>query len=203
MPEPADAIIRQYITLKLADAAEHVEVLADGSFAFSDADVWLRVYRQILETRGITKYWSIAWVKSADYWQNEFGRQCIAADFEAIEQNTLLQRLVILSDDVWPASVHLPREPIRQWLEDQNNVGVWLGLIRESALAGQPDLPIDVGIFGEGIVATQEFDHQCQSLCFVLSFDAVRARKLKIIWNRLKSQVVSYWTLLDQLETKE
>ncbi len=203
MADQTDSILRQFVMLKLANLGEQLQMLADGTIVFSDAQAWQTIYDQFLRSPDITKHWSVAWVRSADYWQDEAGQQSIAANFAAVRRGMLIHRLVIIADQLWPKSAHLPHEPILQWIDDQNNQGINLGLVRESTVTHELDLLADIGIYGDRAVGIQELDEQSRILRFVLSFDATNVQAAKARWDRLKLYAVSYWTLLDQLETKE
>lgn len=203
MTDQTDSILRQFVMLKLANLGEQLQVLADGTIVFSDSQAWRTIYDQFLRSPDITKHWSVAWVRSADYWQDEAGKQGIAANFAAVRRGTMIHRLVIIADQLWPKSAHLPHEPIRKWIEDQHNQGMWLGLVRESVVAHESELLADIGIYGSQAVGMQELDEQSHMVRFSLSFDVARIRTAKARWDRLKPYAVSYWTLLDQLETNE
>ena len=56
--------------------------------------------------------------------------------------------IVILADDLWPTDSDLPVELLRQWIHEQSVHGIWIRLVRESALRKEPDLVCDMGIYG-------------------------------------------------------
>lgn len=203
MADQTDSILHQFVMLKLANLGEQLQMLADGTIVFSDAQAWQTIYDQFMRSPDITKYWSVAWVKSANYWQDQPGQQSLATNFAAVRRGMLIHRLVIIADQLWPKSAHLPQEPILQWIDDQNNQGINLGLVRESTVIHESDLLADIGIYGDRAVGMQELDEQSRIERFVLSFDTPTVQAAKARWDRLKLYAVSYWTLLDQLETKE
>ncbi len=203
MADQTDSVLRQFVMLKLAKLGEQLQVLADGTIIFSDTQAWQIIYDQFLRSPDITKHWSVAWVRSTDYWQDEAGRQSIAANFAAVRRGVKIRRLIIIADQLWPKSDHFPKEPVLQWIDDQNRQGINLGLVRESTLVHEFDLLADIGIYGNRAVGIQELDEQCQPRRFVLSFNAAETQAAKARWDRLKLYAVSYWTLLDQLETNE
>ena len=49
--------------------------------------------------------------------------------------------------------------------------GIWVMLVRESDIAGEPDLLADFGIYGERATGVQELDDQSRTLRFILYFD--------------------------------
>ncbi len=203
MADQTDSILRQFLTLKIADIGDQLQMLPDGTVVVTEIEAWGTIYNQLLRSPDITKYWSVAWVKSADYWQDQPGQQSIKTNFDAVRRGMMIHRLVIIADQHWPKSAHLPHEPIRRWVEDQHNQGLWLGLLRESDIAHEPELLSDTGIFGDRAVVMQELDEHSPTFRVVLSFEAARVQDAKARWDRLKLYAISYWTLLDQLETKE
>ena len=87
----------------------------------------------------------MAWVRSADYWQDSPGRQSMRANFEAVHRRVLIERIAILPDHLWPNDRELPAAPVDAWLLEQHDHGMHLVLVRESALRGEPDLLADFG----------------------------------------------------------
>lgn len=203
MADQTDSILRQFVMLKLANIGEQLQMLADGTIIFSDTEAWRTIYDQFLRSPDITKYWSVAWVKSAEYWQDQPGKQSLDANFEAVRRGVMIHRLVIISDCLWPDSSSLPDEPIRTWLDEQHNQGIWIGLVRESEVAHESDLLADIGIYGDRAVGIQELDSRSRTLRFVLSFDAEKNQDAKARWERLKLYTVSYLTVLDRTQTTE
>jgi hypothetical protein len=93
-------------------------------------------------------------------------------NFELIDEGTLnVECIAIFPDHLWPADERFPVEPLRQWVDQQYNHGIWIKLIRQSALATEPDLLVDMGIYGSRAVGIQELDSQGRTVRFTLSFD--------------------------------
>lgn len=203
MADQTDSILRQFVMLKLANIGEQLQMLADGTIIFSDTEVWRTIYDQFLRSPDITKYWSVAWVKSPEYWQDQPGRQSLDANFAAVRRGVMIHRLVIIADSLWPDASPFPTEPIRAWLDEQHNQGIWIGLVRESEVAHESDLLADIGIYGDRAIGVQELDSRSRTLRFVLSFDAEKIQDAKTRWERLKLYAVSYLTVLDRTQTTE
>src|SRR5690606_444620 len=107
----------------------------------------------------------VAWVKTADYWQDEPGRKSMAVNFELHSGERLnIERIAIIADDLWPAGEVWPAERLRQWLHEQHVRGIWLKFVRQSALALEPDLIADIGIYGSRAVGVQTLDEQCRTV---------------------------------------
>lgn len=203
LSERTDPILREFAVLKLASVIEQVERLAQGVIVFSGTETWRAVYEQILKSPDITKYYSVAWVKTRDYWQDQPGRQSMLANFEAAHRGTLIERTVLLRDDLWPKDQLLPSDEIRPWIAEQHNHGLWVTLVRESAIASEPDLLADVGIYGNRAIGIQELDERCRTIRFVLDFNEQNVRLAKDRWRRLSVYAISYRDLLDQLPPDE
>jgi hypothetical protein len=194
-----DRILREFALVKLAFVAEQVEALAEGRIVFASTEAWRTVYEQLLHSPDIRKYRSVAWVKTKDYWQDQPGRQSMAINFEAAHRGTLIERVVILRDDLWPCGEVLPSAEIRAWIEEQHSHGLWVKLVRESDLTGEPDLLADLGIYGDRAVGVQELDERAHTVRFLLSFDPQGVRLAQERWQRLVVYAVPYADLLDQL----
>ena len=93
----------------------------------------------------------------------------------------------------------LPVGDVLAWVEEQHRHGVWVTLVRESQLAGEPDLLVDSGVYGDRAVGVQELDEHGRTVRFVLRFDPAAVRLALDRWDRLTLFAVSYQTLLDRL----
>src|SRR5262249_15179826 len=126
LAKQADPILRASALLKLASITEQVRALAEGRLVFSSTEAWRTVYEQLLQSPDLTKYCSVAWVKTKDYWQDRPGRQSMAVNFAAAHRGTLIERIIILRDDLWPRSELLPSPDIRPWIDEQHGHGLWI-----------------------------------------------------------------------------
>jgi len=195
----ADPILREFALLKLTSVTEQLASLAGGTIVFGSTEGWRTVYDAILKSPDIHKYHSVAWVKTRDYWHDAPGRQSMQANFDAAYRGMLIERAIILPDNLWPQDELLPTNDIRTWIEEQHNHGLWVTLVRESTLRPEPDLPADFGIYGERAVGAQELDDRCRTQRFVLYFDSQNVKLAMDRWKRLSLYAVSYRSLLDQL----
>jgi hypothetical protein len=67
----SDPILRQIALVKLASVASQISDLADGKVVFSLTEAWRTVYEQLLRCPQLRQYQSIAWVHTADYWEDQ------------------------------------------------------------------------------------------------------------------------------------
>ena len=203
MAESIDSILRQFLMLKSADLGDELQMLPDGTFRITSPSDWQTIYEQFLRNVDITKFWSVAWVKTSDYGQDPLSQLRLQIDFDAVRRRVMLHRVVIVADQLWPLSDLHPQESLRTWVECQHDHGIWVGLVRESQIAHVSDLLSEFGIFGDRALAVREHNDEQLSIPYVLSFDAVQIQKAKARWKRMKTYAISYMTLLDQLESKE
>lgn len=194
----SDPILREIAVLKLASVTGQLDALAGGTAVFAGTEAWRTVYEKLLASPDINEYQSVAWVRSKEYWQDQPGRQSMRANFDACHRGTLIERIVILDDNLWPQGQLLPGDDLLRWLEEQNNNGLRVSLVRQSDLAGEPDLLADFGIYGERACGFQELDERGRTIRFVLHFDPGAVRLARDRWERLMLYATSLRNLLDR-----
>jgi hypothetical protein len=191
-------VLRRIALLKFASMAEQISCLASGKIVFALTESWRTVYEQLLMSPDIQHYRSVAWVRTPKYWQDEPGRQSMRANFETVRRGVLVERIIVLRDELWPRSQQLPAEEILPWIEEQHNHGLWIALARESELAREPDLLGDIGIYGDRAVGIQELDEHCRTLRFTLDLDPQTVQLADARWQRLLLYARSFRNILDQ-----
>jgi hypothetical protein len=193
-----DAIYRAVALEQIDELLRRLTSIAAGSISFEGTETWRIIYEQLLRSPGLYLYRSVAWVKNASYWQDEPGRKSMAVNFELHESECLnIERVAILSDELWPAN-GTPTEPVRGWLHEQHRRGIWLKMVRESALRAEPELLADMGIYGSRALGTQDLDDQCRTTRFVLTFDFAKVAEAEARWNRLAVYAESFGEHLDR-----
>ncbi|MFO0850763.1 MAG: hypothetical protein U0871_19735 [Gemmataceae bacterium] len=197
----SDPILKEFAGLKLASLAEQIRGLAGGEIEFAGTETWRTVYDKLLRSADLREYRSVAWVRAAGYWQDQPGRQSMAANFEAAHRGVLVERVIVLRDDLWPPTDPLPTDAIRPWIEEQHNHGLWVALVRESDLAAEPGVLSDFGLYGGRAVGVQELDERARTVRFTLSFDRQAVRLARDRWDRLYLFATPYRTLLDRATT--
>ncbi len=193
-----DLVFREAAVQKIVSARSELQQVADGTLVFGGTESWRLVYEALLRSRHVFLYRSVAWIKSADYWQDEPGKQSTQLNLELIDNQQLsIERIVILRQSVWPADQPFPDEPILSWIDTQHRQGCWIKLVRESAIDSEPDLLGDFGIYGSHAVGEHILDDKCQTVRFILrfNFEAVEAAENR--WKRLGIFASVYRDLLD------
>jgi len=143
-----DPIYREIALEHFDELNRKAAAIAEGTFVFEGTETWRIVYERLLRSPGLHLYRSVAWVKNANYWQDEPGRKSMAVNFELHESERLnIERIAIIADELWPVDEVWPAELVRQWLHQQHYRGIWVKFVRQSALMNEPDLSADVGIY--------------------------------------------------------
>src|SRR5262245_50718422 len=114
----ADPVLRGVALLKLSSLAGQLGELAGGTVVFAGTEGWRTVYEQLLGSPDIREYRSVAWVRSKDYWQDQPGRQSMRVNFEAAHRGVLVERVVVLRDELWPRGQALPSDELLPWVEE-------------------------------------------------------------------------------------
>ena len=192
-----DPILREAIGVRLAAVQEELGNLARGRIVFQATEAWRTVYEQILRSPDILHYRSVAWLRNEDYWQDLPGRQSMQVNYDLLTYGVPIERILILCDFFWPVAAVRPATEICRWLERQYTRGMWLGLVRESALEAEPDLLCDFGIYGRRATGLLELDEQCRTTRFTFDFSPDGLRLTEARWKRLLIYAVSYADLLD------
>jgi hypothetical protein len=203
LAKQTDPLLREIAALKLASVNAQIASIAAGTVVFAGTETWRTVYEQLLAGGTVREYRSVAWVRSADYWQDPPGRQSMRANFEAVHRRVLIERIVVLPDTLWPDHRRLPSTTIRPWIHEQHNHGLHIVLVRESALSTEPDLLADFGIYGDRAVGTQELDERSRTVRFTLSFDPQAVRLADDRWRRLSVFGIPYQSLLESTNDAE
>ncbi len=193
----ADPVLRSTTETKLLSVAAELEQMACGTIVFRGTEAWRTVYQQILRSGNLKLYRSVAWVKCPAYWQDPPGRQSMRENYDAINRGVIIERIIILPPSLWPTGQLLPSETILPWIKDQYNHGVWVVLCLENDLEGEPDLPMDFGIYGSQAVGTQSLDEECRTREFLLEFNREAVALAGERWERVKLHATPLRTLLD------
>jgi hypothetical protein len=200
LAEQDDPLFRELAAAHLLGIADEVNELAQGTVTFPATETWRTAYQKLLLTLKVKTYLSVAWVRSADYWNDAPGRQSIQFNYELImERGFRIERIHILPDELWPWEQPLPVHGICEWLQDQDDHGVIVRLARESEVASEPDLLRDFAVYGDRATAIQELDADARTKRFILDFNPQSIRTAMTRWERL-SLFASVWP--DPLDRK-
>jgi hypothetical protein len=196
-----DPIYRDIALEHLDELIDQARGIARGTFVFEGTETWRIVYERLLRSSGLHLYRSVAWIKNANYWQDEPGRKSMAVNFELHEAERLnIERIAIIADELWPAGEVWPAASVLHWLFEQHRRGIWVKFVLQSVLAKEPELLADIGIYGSRAVGIQQLDEQCRTVRFTLAFDFDQVTAAEERWNRLSIYAESLADYLDRYE---
>ena len=194
-----DPVFRAAAFKKLDAIYDDLATLGRGTIVFNSTESWRLVYEQLLCSKVVFDYKSVAWIRDVNYWQNEPGQKSLKLCLELIDAQQLsMRRVCILSDEIWPASQLLPHPTIVRWIEEHVTHGVPVGLIRESSMMLDDDLRVDMGIYGSHAVGHQLMSETEGSGKFVLQFDFNAVASAEEIWLRLCAYAKDYKEIREQ-----
>jgi hypothetical protein len=191
-----DLLFHDLCRVRVENMANELTTLSKGEVVFDATETWRTAYQRVLETLRVKTYYSVAWVRSSDYWNDAPGRQSMRLNYEMVERGFRIERCHILPDELWPFDEKMPQTGILEWLVEQQGRGIVVSLIRESDLAKEPDLLRDFAIYGDRAIGVQELDEQARTLRFVLSFDQPSIRQALDRWERLGLYGTSFQDLM-------
>ena len=204
MCQNSDPVYRSTVLEQVGRISDEIARLAAGTIVYEGTETWRIAYEKLLRSPGLHLYRSVAWVKTSRYWQDEPGLQSMRVNYELHDGRRLnIERIVILADEVWPESEPLPKNPISAWIHEQYTHGIWVKLVRQSALKSEPNLLADIGIYGSRALGTQELDDECKTIRFTLTFDFDAVAAAEQRWQRLSVYATSYRDLLDHFSFDE
>ena len=195
-----DRLFRDLALHRLTTVADEFATMANGRIVFHATETWRTAYQHILETLRVKTYLSVAWVRTNDYWNDPPGRQSMRFNYELIGRGIRIERVHILSEELWPFDERLPTGGILEWLVEQRGQGIHVSLLRESDLSKEPDLLRDFAIYGDRATGMQELDEDSRTVRFVLSFDEPSIQQALARWERLTLYSVPLQTVVDRLQ---
>jgi hypothetical protein len=193
-----DEILLDCATVRLAVIQEELRTLAESKVVFAGTEAWRTAYERILRTQGLGRYFSVAWLRSEDYWRDAPGRHSMQLNYDLIQLGVRIERTLILNDFFWPPAAVLPAKAICQWIEEQYKRGIVIRLIRESQIADEPQLLMDFGLYGRRAVGQLELDESCRTVRFTLDFTPQAVSLFEERWRRLLLFAVSFREVLDR-----
>ena len=193
-----DPIYRELALDRFRRLNDEAAAVAAGRIEYVGTEAWRTAYENLLRSRGLYRYRSVAYARTPNYWHDEPGRQSMRVNFEMIQTGLLIERVVIVPDAFWPVGELEPVEPFGRWLDQQVRGGVLLSLVRDSLLEGDQDLRTDFGLYGNRAVGFQQVDDHGRTVRFSLSFDFAELLAAERRWERLAVYATRYETLLDR-----
>jgi len=186
IPSQQDPLFRELALVRTAALRDEVELLAAGEIVFANTETWRAAYERLLVGLNMSTYYSVAWVRTSDYWRDQAGRRSIRLNYDLLDRGLQIERILILPDGLWPIDSALTSDSIKIWIEEQHYRGISLSLVRQSDLKRESDLITDFGIYGARAVGEQELDDQSRTVRFCLTFGDAAVRQARERFDRLK-----------------
>lgn len=180
-----DPIYRELALTRLRRVREEASEVAEGRIEFVGTEAWRQAYEELLRSRSLYRYRSVAYARTPTYWQDEPGRQSMRVNFEVAAGGLPIERVVIVPDAFWPSGEFEPVDPLGKWLDAQARAGVAVSVVRESLLEGELDLLADFGLYGNRAVGFQQLDDHGRIVRFLLSFELGELFAAVRLWERL------------------
>lgn len=77
-----DPVFRSAALQQLDSIGQTLQKLGKGILVFENTESWRLVYEQILRSRVVYSYKSVAWVRDANYWQDEPGQKSLRLNWD-------------------------------------------------------------------------------------------------------------------------
>jgi hypothetical protein len=194
-----DPVHREMVLDVAGGTALSLENATLGEFVFVSNEQWRKFYSKLLTDRSLHLYRSVAIVQGQSYWNSEAGLNSTQLNLRESEAGRIrIKRIVILTSNVWPNKNELPRGQIQEWLIEQHHRGIALWLVHESEVAGEPDLLVDMGIYGSRAIGIQELNDDGGTRRFRLQFGFEHVEAAEERWQRLLVYAVKYSDFLDR-----
>jgi len=198
LAEQPDPILQELAGLRLAAIADDIRRMGEGKIALDGTESWRTAYERVLRTPGLTRYFSVAWLRNEDYWRDSPGKHGMRLNYDLVQLGLRIERTLILADFFWPTGALLPAKSVCRWIEQQHKQGIIVRLVRESEIADEQELLCDFGIYGNRAMGLLQLDEQCRTTRFTLDFDMRSVQLAEERWRRLLLFAISFRDLLDQ-----
>jgi hypothetical protein len=185
IPSRQDSLFRELALVRVASLLDEAKYLASGDIVFLNTETWRAAYARLLHCADISTYYSVAWMRSSDYWCDQAGRGSIQLNFELLDKGLQIERILILPQALWRNGESAPSAVVRIWMEQQHYRGIRISLVRESDLKGERDLISDFGIYGKRAAGEHEIDEFGRTVRFRLSFSEAAVLRAQERWERL------------------
>lgn len=193
-----NATLRNHAIASLSDLHANISEMSEGKLVFEKTETWRTVYERLLRKPEVTFYRSISWFRNEAYWQDIPGKQSLQLNCELADAGLLIHRTVIVPQSLWGKKQNLPNSPLIEWIEEQHVHGIWIKLVRETDIQTEPDLLVDLGIYGDLAVGAQVVNEKGKTSRFEIDFRPTERQSAEAIWERLNLFATSYAELLDR-----
>lgn len=190
-------IFRQECLFRLARVSEQLDQLLHGRLTFRSTETWRTVYEDVLKSCQTKRYLSVALIRSDDYWRDKPAENSLEFNYRLIDHGFFVHRLFLIDEFFWAPSVRTPSRDVLDWILKQHDRGIEVSLVRLADLESESDLVVDMGIYGELAVGTQQTDFQGRTTRFELCFKPEQIRLAEEHWNQLQLYAIGLDAVAD------
>ena len=116
--ENPDPVFRTNAIRRLNTLHKELATLGDGTLIFRNTESWRLVYEQLLRSKVVYLYRSVAWVRDGEYWQDEPGQKNLQLSFDLVaDQQLSMERIIIIAEMLWPANDAKPVASVLKWIQ--------------------------------------------------------------------------------------
>ncbi|VTR91602.1 Membrane protein OS=Rhodopirellula europaea 6C GN=RE6C_02843 PE=4 SV=1 [Gemmata massiliana] len=195
-----DGIPKETLTQKIVALGVQLRAMATGTNTFAGSGSWYVAHDAVLAVPDLREYLAVVRVRDPECVRDPVIQESLRATFAAVNRGVLVERVLVISDTLWPGDRVLPTDDVRPWIEDQHNHGLRVILLRERDLPTDTSGPIDTCVFDDWGVGTRDLDDRSQTVRVALDFapGAVRAARERL--DRLSQIGIPFGELLERAE---
>lgn len=186
------------ILLRLHGMYSQLCEFAAGRIAFTSTETWRTVYEHVLDHCQLKRYFSVALIRSEDYWRDAPGQRSLEFNYRLVERGFHLHRIFVIDEFFWTRHAATPSRDVYRPILEQHRRGIETSLVRAAALEDEPELCCDMGIYGDQAMGLQETDFQAKTMRFELRFARQDIQQAEQRWQ----QLLLYAQPLSELPTK-
>jgi hypothetical protein len=195
-----DGPLKEIARQQLLTLGGQFHAAASGAGVTGGPESWYAAHDVVLTSFGLREYRALVRVHTPESTQKRVARESLRAVFTAVRRGVLVERVLVLAAPLWPAGRLLPTADIFPWIEEQNDHGVRVVLVREDALAAEDAASVDTCVFDDWAVGRRDLDDAARTARVTLDFTPDRVREALCRLDRLSRLGISVRDLLDQAE---
>jgi len=173
-----DPLYQEMFRKKVRELLRQLADASRGCIEYAGGETWRKEWQLLLGHKRGTKYLSVAWVKSPEYWSDPAGQESFAFCRTASLDTT---RIYVLRDPC-----HDDPEVCRMVLDDYGSKVKVFVVLEDVVKASDEQLLADFGVYGTRAVGYQDLDDRCRTRTFKFYFDEEQCEAARERFNGLK-----------------
>ena len=186
------------LTDRLIAFGVQFRAIASGTGATGGIESWHVAHDAILTVPGLKEYRALVRVRDSEYVRDPAIQESLRATFAAVRRGVFVERILVLSEALWPSEQLLPRADILPWIEEQQTHWCRVILVRERDLPAEPEFALDTCAFDGWGIGTRGLDDRAQTVRVALDFTPATVRVGLDRLARLSNLGIPFGDLLDR-----